>query len=99
MYGVGVYEKNVSFSGGIGIGYTHTNLILYDLTNPNNFIQGYPNIARGYQLYSYSNATGCAGVQATFHGKVVGFTIQGLLNFSNTITNYAVIAGISIGIQ
>jgi hypothetical protein len=100
MYGVGVYEKNVSLSGGLGIGYTHTNMILSDpyhhipQTGPN-----WGGISSFYTSVTYSNATGCAGVQLTFHGRFVGFTIQSLLNFSSTITNYALIGGISIGLH
>jgi hypothetical protein len=98
MYGLGVYDKNISFSGGLGIGYTNTQLILYDPSNHTPLI-GHYGVAPGYAPVTYSNVTGCAGLQLTFHGRFIGFTIQSLLNFSSTITNYAIIGGISIGVQ
>jgi hypothetical protein len=96
MYGVGVYEKNISLSGGLGIGYTYTNMILFD---PDHHIpQTGPNwggISYVYTSVTYSKVTGCAGAQLTWHYKVIGFTVQSYINFSNTITNYVVMGGIT----
>jgi hypothetical protein len=90
-YGLGFYEKNFSISGGVGIGYTRTNMILRDYNSTQ--------IAGGFTSVFYSKVGGCAGVQATLHGRFVGFTIQSYINFSNAITNYVIIGGLAIVIR
>ena len=97
MYGLGIYDKIISFSGGVGIGYTYTNMILFDpdhhitQTGPN-----YVGISPLYTPVTYSQVTGCAGAQLTLHYKVIGFTMQGYINFSNPITNHVVMGGVTI---
>jgi len=97
MYGLGIYKEHVSLSGGVGVGYTLTNMILFDpshqLTSNGNY---YPGISSLYTPVTYSKTTGCAGAQLTFHGRFIGFTIQSYVNFSNTITNYVVMSGLTL---
>ncbi len=95
MYGLGAYDKNASVSIGVGIGYSRTNMILQE-GHYNISVNGY---APGYLPVYYSKVGACIGGQATAGGKFIRLTTQFYVNISNTITNYAFLAGLAIVIR
>ena len=81
MYGIGAYEKNVSASLGIGVGYCQTSIDFHT--------------SLGQPTYTNYNEVGfCFGGQLTFHTKFVGLTFRGNSNISHSISSYTILVGI-----
>ncbi len=96
MYGLGAYGKHFSASGGIGIGYNKTNMVLssgFHLDPKLN--ENVPTLIN----VNYSKVGACIGVQATVGGKFIRLTTQFYVNISNTITNYTILGGLVMVIK
>ena len=92
-YGVGTYRKHLSAACTAGINYSSTLMMFknndtyYSLTHPT-----------GNDTRNYHKINACFGLQASVHGKILGFGMKAYYNISNNFSVYSILAGLEINI-